>query len=234
MTVAGTRSETEIALVDVTKRYGATDAAPVSRLSWTFQPAGFHAVAGPSGSGKTTLLNLIAALESPDAGEVWVGGERIDGLNATQAAEWRQAAIGYLSQHSTPVGFLSARENVELGLRLRGFGEDEGRKHAHDTLDALGVSSLAERKADRLSGGELRRVALARAVASGPRVLVVDEPTAYLDRVSGRLVIGLLRRLTRETGIMVIAASHDPDLVASADSVLAFGGATRSARREPA
>jgi ABC-type lipoprotein export system ATPase subunit len=215
------RYGTEIALERVEKRYG--DQVVVAGLSCTFGPEQVHVVAGPSGSGKTTLLNLIAVLDVPDAGELWVGGERVDGLGADDAARWRQRTVGYLSQHSTLVGFLSAIENVMLGLNLRGWREEEARRRAERWLDWVGLGKLGQRRADQLSGGEQRRVALARALAPGPRVLLADEPTAHLDRVSGRLVIRLLQDAARESGTTVVAGSHDPDLVAAADTRLALG-----------
>jgi ABC-type lipoprotein export system ATPase subunit len=211
------RYETEVALARVAKAYGTRRL--FSDLSWTFEPERLHVVAGPSGSGKTTLVNLVAALDYPDAGQVWVGGERVDGLNADEAARWRQRVLGYVSQYSTLVDFLSARENVELGLRLRGFEREEARRRADRWLGWVGLEKLAERRADQLSGGEQRRVALARALAPGPRVLLADEPTAHLDQFSGRLVIRLLERAVEE-GTTVVAASHDPDLIAAAGTTL--------------
>jgi ABC-type lipoprotein export system ATPase subunit len=211
---------TEIALDRVTKRYGDRDEPVVSDLSWTFAPERLHVIAGPSGSGKTTLLNLQAALDRPDAGEVWVGGERVDSLTADEAARFRRRLLGYVSQHSTLVDFLSARENVELALALRGFDDAEAQRRADRWLEWVGLDKLAERRADRLSGGEQRRVALARALAPGPRVLLADEPTAHLDRLSGRMIIRLLETAAREGGTTIVAASHDPDLVASADERL--------------
>jgi ABC-type lipoprotein export system ATPase subunit len=209
---------TEIALDRVGKRYGAR--AVLTDLSWTFAPERLHVIAGPSGSGKTTLLNLQAALDYPDQGEVWVGGERVDSLDAEEAARFRRRMLGYVSQHSTLVDFLSARENVELALALRGFEEDEAGRRADRWLAWVGLEKLAERRADRLSGGEQRRVALARALSPGPRVLLADEPTAHLDRLSGRMIIHLLQDAVREGGTTIVAASHDPDLVAAADERL--------------
>jgi ABC-type lipoprotein export system ATPase subunit len=213
---------TEIALGRLTKRYGGQTV--VSELSWTFAPERLHVIAGPSGSGKTTLLNLQAALDYPDEGEVWIGGERVDSLDAEEAARFRRRMLGYVSQHSTVVDFLSARENVELALTLRAFDEAEARRRADRWLEWVGLERLAERRADRLSGGEQRRVALARALAPGPRVLLADEPTAHLDRLSGRMIIRLLQEAVRRTGTTVVAASHDPDLVAAADEVLLLAG----------
>jgi ABC-type lipoprotein export system ATPase subunit len=223
------RYETEVALQGVSKRYAAQEEAVVADLSWTFGPERVHVVVGPSGSGKTTILNLIAALDYPDRGEVWVGGERVDSLSANDAARWRQRTVGYVSQHSTLVDFLSARENVELALALRGFDRDESTRRADRWLEWVGLGTLADRPGDRLSGGEQRRVALARALAPGPRVLVADEPTAHLDRLSGRMVIRLLEDAAKRSGATIIAATHDPDVSAVADQRLVLPGGSRAA-----
>jgi peptide/nickel transport system ATP-binding protein len=215
---AAVKRETEIALDRVSKAYGPERV--VSHLSWTFSPERLHVIAGPSGSGKTTLLNLLAALDYPDAGEVWVAGERVDSLSTDDAARFRQRTIGYVSQHSTLVDFMSSAENVEFALRLRGFNEAEARRRTTRWLEWVGLEKLAERRADRLSGGEQRRVGLARALAPGPRVLLADEPTAHLDRLSGRMVIRLLQHAVREAGTTVVVASHDPDVIAAADARL--------------
>jgi ABC-type lipoprotein export system ATPase subunit len=212
------RFETEVTFDRVGKSFGPAGEV-VSALSWTFAPEQLHVIAGPSGSGKTTILNMIAGLEPPDAGEIWLAGERLDGLSPAEAARLRQRIVGFVSQHSTLVEFLSARENVAFALSLRGFAEAEAETRAGRWLGWIGLSDQADRRADRLSGGEQRRVALARALAPGPRVLLADEPTAHLDRVTGRLVVRLLRDAVAR-GTTVIAASHDPDVVAAADSRL--------------
>jgi ABC-type lipoprotein export system ATPase subunit len=228
------RYETEVALERITKQYGLQEDAVVHELSWTFGPEKVHVVAGPSGSGKTTVLNLIAGLDYPDTGEVWVGGDRVDSLNSNEAARWRQRVLGYVSQHSTLVDFMSARENVELALALRGFDREEATRRALRWLEWVGVEKLADRRGGQLSGGEQRRVALARALAPGPRLLVADEPTAHLDRLSGRMVIRLLQAAAREGGTTVVAASHDPDLATAADVRLVLPGSGRpSVNGEP-
>jgi putative ABC transport system ATP-binding protein len=142
--------------------------------------------------------------------------------------------VGYLSQHSTLAEFLSARENVELALTLRGFGPEDATTRAERWLEWVGLSKLADRRADRLSGGEQRRVSLARALAPGPRVLLADEPTAHLDRVSGRMVIKLLQGAARGAGTTVVAASHDPDLISAADTSLILGSHEERTRRSAA
>jgi ABC-type lipoprotein export system ATPase subunit len=211
---------TEIALDRVTRRYAGAERAAVDGLTWRFGPEQLHAVGGPSGSGKTTILSLIAGLDFPEEGEVWVGGERVDAMNGTDAAAFRRRMLGYLSQHSTLVEHMTAHENVRLGLDLRGFEEDEAARRATRWLEWVGLDALAGRRADRLSGGERRRVALARALAPSPRVLLADEPTAYLDRVNGRLVVKLLQQAAHEAGTTVVAASHDPDVLNAADTKL--------------
>lgn len=218
----GQRPPAEISLNRVMKTYSgaATAGSVIGEFSRTLAPGQLHVFAGPSGSGKTTLLNLIAGLERPDSGEIWVGDERVDTLDPDQAARWRGRTIGYLSQHSTLVPFMSALENVELGLVQRGLGSRDAAVLGNRWLDWVGLDALPDRRADRLSGGEQRRVALARAFAHEPRVLIADEPTAYLDRAAGRMVIALLERVVRECRTTVIAASHDPDVIAAATSII--------------
>src|SRR5919198_1257922 len=194
------KREVELALDRVTKRYGEQEEAIVAGLSYTFAAERLHVIAGPSGSGKTTLLNLLAALDYPDEGEVWVGGERIDSLSPDDAARFRRRLVGYVSQHSTLVEFLTASENVELALALHGFDDDEAQRRAMRWLEWVGLSKLAGRRAGRLSRGGQRGVAMAPALAPAPRVLLADEPTAHLDRLSGRMVIRLLQDAVREGG----------------------------------
>lgn len=218
---SATRSRVEVVVDRLSKRYGNE---PVLRdVTWTFGPASLHVVAGASGSGKTTLLGILAGLEQPDGGEVWAGDQRVDILGADDSARWRQRDVGYLSQHSTLVEFLTARENVMLALAARGVNGREAAVLAETCMTRLGLASLAERRADRLSGGEQRRVALARALAPRPRVLLADEPTAHLDRATGRMVIQHLQAAAREHGAVVIAASHDPDLIAAANATIILG-----------
>ncbi len=224
-TPAQKRGQAEVALDRVSKRYRESERDLFDQLSWTFDAEQLHVLAGPSGSGKTTLLNLLAALDRPDGGAVWVAGERVDALDPAAAAAFRRRCLGYLSQHTTLVDHLSARENVELGLHLRGLPPDQTTDRAATWLDWVGLAALADRRADQLSGGEQRRVALARAMAPDPRVLLADEPTAQLDRFSGRQMIRLLQEAAHERGTTVVAASHDPDLIGAADEIVAVAPA---------
>jgi len=235
---AAEKRATELAVDRVTKRHGQAERSTIDALSWAFAAERLHVIAGPSGSGKTTLLNLLAGLEYPDAGEIWVCGERVDSLSPDDAAVFRRRFVGYLSQHSTLVEFLSARENVELALSLHGFDAAESRRRADRWLEWVGLEKLAERRADRLSGGEQRRAALARALAPAPRVLLADEPTAHLDQLSARIVIKLLEQAVAESGATIVAASHDPDVIAAAEELLTLPRpappATVSERSAPA
>jgi ABC-type lipoprotein export system ATPase subunit len=209
-----------VVLDRVIKRYGDPDPKPVIDLTWTAGAARFHVVAGPSGSGKTTLLNLIAALDRPDSGEITIASQRIDQLSPDDAADFRERNVGYLSQHSTLIDYMSARENVELALTFRGHGRVEARAEAEQWLEWVGLGKLADRPANHLSGGEQRRVALARALAPMPALLIADEPTAHLDQLAGRNVIRLLQDAVRDHGTTIIAASHDPDVLAATNDVL--------------
>jgi ABC-type lipoprotein export system ATPase subunit len=211
----------EISLRDVSKAYGSR--AVLDRLTTEFEPGRLHVVAGPSGSGKTTLLALLAALERPDAGALMAGGEPFGDLDAEAAAAWRRERVGYLSQQPLMAPHLSALENVVLALDLRGAP----RERAARWLEWVGLAAAAQRPAATLSGGEQRRAALAQAMAGEPAILLVDEPTAHLDRANGRQVVALLRRAAHEHGATVVASTHDSDLVAAADEVLDLG--TRAA-----
>jgi energy-coupling factor transport system ATP-binding protein len=213
--VSSRRRGLALALRDVSKAYG--DRVVLDGLTHDFAAGSLHVVAGPSGSGKTTLLALLAALDAPDGGTLTAGGEPFGRLRGEAAAAWRRARVGYLSQQPQHAGHLSARENVALAVELRGGDDPAGR--AKRWLEWVGLAAAASRPAAALSGGEQRRVGLAQAMATEPAILLVDEPTAHLDRASGRQVVALLRRAAHEQGATVIASTHDPDLIGAADAV---------------
>jgi putative ABC transport system ATP-binding protein len=198
----------------VTKAFGSRQV--LDAFTHTFAGGRLHVVAGPSGSGKTTLLDLVAALDQPDAGSIRVGEVALEQLSAAAAAGWRASVLGHLGQHASLAEQLSALENVALAAAFRGI--DGGA--AVELLDWVGLADVRARAACLLSGGERRRVALARALIGAPRLVVADEPTAHLDRPNGRLMLALLRRAADEHGVTVIASSHDPDALEAADEVL--------------
>jgi ABC-type lipoprotein export system ATPase subunit len=197
------------------KRYGAT--VVFEDLHATFDAGRLHAVVGPSGSGKTTLLHLLAGLDLPDAGTIAVAGTELTGLDRTARAALRREQIAYVGQQAGLVPHLSALENVELALALRGT-EDGSRLAALAALESVGLGERATQHVSRLSQGERARVAIARAVASKPTLLLADEPTSRLDGAIAIAVAVLLARLARDTGAAVVCSTHDPLVIEQADA----------------
>lgn len=165
---------------------------------------------GPSGCGKTTLLNVIASIERADSGRVTVDGTEVTGL--AHPAEYRRDTIGIVFQLHHLMPMLTARANVELPLIAAGVSRAERHRRAEALLAEVGLSDRAEERPAVLSGGERQRVAVARALANEPRLLLADEPTGSLDSESGRLVLDLLDQARERRGMTLIIASHDPVL----------------------
>jgi ABC-type lipoprotein export system ATPase subunit len=201
----------------LTKRYGSR--VVLDALDATFDSGALTVVTGPSGSGKTTLLDVVAGLELPDGGSVLIGDVEVTALDRAGRAALRRERIGYVAQQPELIPFLSARENVALGLDLRGRPADA----AVGALAAVGLAELADQRVERLSGGERFRVAIARALAPAPDVLIADEPTSRLDEPNARGVVSLLARLARERAAAVVVASHDPIAIEQADELVALG-----------
>ncbi|MBB6241335.1 ABC transporter ATP-binding protein [Rhodanobacter sp. MP1X3] len=170
----------------------------------------FLALMGPSGSGKTTLLNLIGGLDTPTAGSITVGGQRIDQLGGGALAKWRASNVGFIFQFYNLMPMLSAQRNVELPLLLTKLSGAQRRKNAAIALQLVGLAERGTHKPGELSGGQQQRVAIARAIVSDPTLLVCDEPTGDLDRQSAEDVLGLLQQLNREHGKTIVMVTHDP------------------------
>jgi ABC-type lipoprotein export system ATPase subunit len=198
---------------------GETAARVFDGLDAVFESGRLTAVTGPSGSGKTTLLHLLAGLDLPDAGEVRVAGAEVQALDRAGRAELRRREIALVPQQSGLVPFLSARENVELGLEIRGIEAD-----LHEALAAVGLSERAGQRVSRLSAGEQVRVAIARALAVRPSLLLVDEPSARLDQANALRLATLLTTLARDSGAAVVCATHDPVVIEQADGHLSLAG----------
>jgi putative ABC transport system ATP-binding protein len=179
----------------------------------------FVAIMGPSGCGKSTLLNLLAGLDRPTAGEVWLDGERIDGLSETDLARLRRRKVGFVFQFFNLVPTLSAVENVELPLLLVGRRRREARQSANELMSALGLPGKEEAAPAELSGGQQQRVALARALANRPDVVLADEPTGNLDSAAARDVLGLFRE-ARGGGQTLLLVTHDASVASAADRVI--------------
>lgn len=180
----------------------------------------FLALMGPSGSGKTTLLNLIAGLDKPSAGEVWVGDAPISTFTEGELARWRTRNIGFIFQfyHLMPV--LTAYRNVELPLRLLKLSAAQRRKQVETALSIVGLSDRMQHRPGQLSGGQQQRVGIARAIVTDPTLIVADEPTGDLDAKSAVEILDLLGELQRSLGKTIIMVTHDPRAAERADRIL--------------
>jgi len=180
----------------------------------------FLGLMGPSGSGKTTLLNLIAGLDSPDKGEVWVGDQLVSEMSEGQLARWRTRHIGFVFQfyHLMPV--LSAYENVELPLLLLPLSAAQRKQQVTTALDLVGLADRIRHRPGQLSGGQQQRVGIARAIVTDPTVVVADEPTGDLDARSAEEILNLLAELRRSLHKTILLVTHDPRAAARASRVL--------------
>jgi putative ABC transport system ATP-binding protein len=201
-----------ISLKRVFKRYtrGKQIVEVLHGIDLDIQNGEFAALMGPSGSGKTTLLNLIGGLDKPSEGEVIVAGERIDRLSSSRLARWRARNVGFVFQFYNLMPMLSAQRNVELPLLLTKLSAAQRRKNAEIALSVVGLADRARHKPSELSGGQAQRVAIARALVTDPSILVCDEPTGDLDRVTADEVLTLLQTLNRRHGKTIVMVTHDP------------------------
>jgi putative ABC transport system ATP-binding protein len=170
----------------------------------------FLALMGPSGSGKSTLLNLIAGIDRADAGTICVAGIEITRLSDAELARWRARHVGFVFQFYNLIPVLSALENVELPLHLTGLSGRERREHAEAVLRLVGLADRMDHRPGQLSGGQQQRVAIARAIVTDPAVIVADEPTGDLDRVSAGEILDLMHGLVRDFNKTVVMVTHDP------------------------
>jgi len=176
----------------------------------------FVALMGPSGSGKSTLLNLIAGIDKPSSGTIEIGGVDIAELSEGELADWRAANVGFVFQFYNLLPVLSAQDNVELPLLLTGLSSRQRAERARLVLGLVGLADRADHYPNELSGGQQQRVAIARALVSDPLLIVADEPTGDLDRVTGEEILGLLEQLVVEMGKTIVMVTHDPKAAARA------------------
>ncbi len=201
---------------DVVKHYGPIDA--LRGVSLHVNASEFVTITGPSGSGKSTLLNMIGSLDHPDSGTITVGGMPVP--DPHRATDFRRGIVGFVFQDYVLLPYLSAQANVEAALLATGVGRSGRRQRSHELLSEVGLTHRAAHLPSELSGGERQGVALARALANNPRLLLADEPTGSLDSDSSARVLDLLARLRDTHGMTVIVVSHDDAVAARADRVV--------------
>ena len=200
---------------DICHSFGKTTALAGASLSVT--GGEILAVMGPSGSGKSTLLHCLAGIFTPESGEVWFDGQRLDTLSDNKRTELRRTAFGFVFQFGQLVPELTVADNIALPLLLNGVSRKTAYAKANAWLPRLRLAGLGARRTGELSGGEAQRVALARALVAQPKVLFADEPTGSLDTLTGEMVMDLLVSIAREEGSTVVLVTHDARVAAYAD-----------------
>jgi putative ABC transport system ATP-binding protein len=191
-------------------------------VSFTVDRGQLVVLRGRSGSGKTTLLNIIGGLDDPTAGEVWVDGREVNRLSERDRLALRRDRVAFIFQSFGLVPMLSAAENVGIPLRIAGLRPSERRERVADMLALTGMSSHAAHRPDELSGGQQQRIAIARALAGRPHLLIADEPTSQLDLETGREIMELLLSVVRSEGVTALVATHDAALIDLADKVISL------------
>jgi putative ABC transport system ATP-binding protein len=201
-----------VEIIHVSKSYRRGDRAVPVLMDINLEiPKGeFIALMGPSGSGKSTLLNLLAALDHADSGTIRVGGVDITALSENELAVWRSGNVGFIFQFYNLIPVLTAFENVELPLLLTGLSQRERREHVEIALRVVNLADRMDHYPAQLSGGEQQRVAIARAIITDPAIIVADEPTGDLDKVSAQEVLDLMGELNKDSHKTIIMVTHDP------------------------
>jgi putative ABC transport system ATP-binding protein len=206
----------------VTKTYarGTSEVTALRSLSFEVPSGEFVAVVGASGSGKSTLLHLAGALDEPTSGEVIIGGQKLRGLGDAGRTALRRKTIGFVFQFFNLLPTMTARENAMLPALLAGISLAEAQARATRLLEEVGLGKRADHRPDELSGGEMQRTALARALVSRPRLLLADEPTGNLDSKTGDEIFALIRNVARREGTAIVMVTHDPKAAARADRII--------------
>jgi putative ABC transport system ATP-binding protein len=211
-----------LAIDGVTRTFGSGHTATHALRGVSFiVPAGqLVALRGRSGSGKTTLLNIVGGLDMPDGGSVRVADSEVTAMSEHERMELRRTSVAFIFQSFGLIPILSAAENVGVPLRILGMAPKEREERVRLMLDIVGLGEHAKQRPGELSGGQQQRVAIARALAGSPQVLLADEPTGQLDSETGKQIMRLLHTVVQSEGVTALVATHDPNLISIADSVL--------------
>jgi putative ABC transport system ATP-binding protein len=209
-------------LKNVNKIYNSSEVKvhAVNDVTLDFVEAEFAAIVGPSGSGKTTLLNMIGGLDQPTSGEIIIGGTNLSKLKSSQLIDFRLRNIGFVFQSYNLIPVLTAKENVEFIMMLQKWPEKERDERTIELLEAVGLGDRINSRPAKMSGGQQQRVAVARALASRPKFVLADEPTANLDSKSATTLLEIMEKLNHESKITFIFSTHDPRVVKMAHRVI--------------
>ena len=206
------------------KRYGSgsTSTVALHNVNFDVKKGEFVAIIGPSGSGKTTLLNLLGALDRPTSGRVFIDEIDVSKLSNADLANVRNRKLGFVFQDFNLLSRMSAEENVELPLLIEGVPKEARRQRAMALLGRFGLGAKADRNVNKLSGGERQRVAVARALANDPAIILADEPTGNLDTRNTEIMMEFMRQLNAELGKTVVIITHNPDVAHKAGRLIAI------------
>jgi putative ABC transport system ATP-binding protein len=218
------RLENILEVDNVMKRYGNEVSGTIALhgTSFSISQGEFVSIVGPSGSGKSTLLNIIGALDRPTSGRVFISGEDISTMNNSELARVRNEKIGFVFQSFNLIQRMTATENVALPLLVHGMGPKERRIRALELLEEFGVGSKGDNKPGELSGGEQQRVAVARALANDPSIILADEPTGNLDTKNSELMMETFEKLNSESQKTLVIITHNPDLAKRSKKIVSI------------
>jgi putative ABC transport system ATP-binding protein len=189
-------------------------------IDLAFREGEFTSIVGPSGSGKTTMLNLLGGLDSPTSGEIMIDNTDITGLKSRQLIDFRLRNIGFVFQSFNLIPVLTAKENVEFIMQLQGVNKEQRDRRTFELLKSVGLNDKVNTRPNKLSGGQQQRIAVARALASKPKFILADEPTANLDSKSAENLLEIMEKLNKEEHITFIFSTHDARVVAKARRVI--------------
>ena len=203
-----------------TYKQGSLKVKAVDNVNLKISDGEFTAIVGPSGSGKTTLLNCIGGLDNPTSGKVIIDGELISSYSSNQMIKFRLNNIGFVFQSYNLIPVLTAKENIEMVMLMQGYNKKDMEKRSSDLLNEVGMGDMSKRRPSELSGGQQQRVAVARSLASKPKFILADEPTANLDSKSTAKLLDIMSRLNKQEKITFVFSTHDQRVIDRARRVV--------------